>query len=82
MLLAHGEKGEKIDRFSRELTSLEKGGEPAQLVEEFQQNHFLKLQISQKNPSVSLRLPAQHKARPSGAFSREPSYEVFKFSAF
>ena len=49
MLLAHGEKGEKINRFSRELTSLEKGGGPAQLVEEFQQNHFLKLQISQKN---------------------------------
>jgi hypothetical protein len=65
MLLAHGEKGEKINRFSRELTSLEKGGEPAQLVEEFQQNHFLKLQISQKNPSVSLRLPAP--------FSREPN---------
>ncbi|ERJ86550.1 hypothetical protein RUMCAL_03518 [Ruminococcus callidus ATCC 27760] len=24
------------------------------------------------NPSVSLRLPAQHKARPAGAFSGEP----------
>ena len=28
------------------------------------------------NSSVSLRLPAQHKARPTGAFSREPNYVV------
>ena len=28
---------------------------------------FLVYSVSRKNPSVSLRLPAQHKARPSGA---------------
>ena len=38
-------------------------------------NLLLLFQVSQKNPSVSLRLPAQHKARPSGAFSREPRYK-------
>ena len=29
-------------------------------------------EVSRKYPSVSLRLPAQHKARPTGALSREP----------
>ena len=34
----------------------------------------LNFQITQ-NHSVSLRLPAQHKAHPTGAFSREPIFE-------
>ena len=38
-------------------------------------NLLLLFQVPQKNPSVSLRLSAQHKARPSGAFSREPRYK-------
>jgi len=35
---------------------------------------FLVYSVSRKNPSVSLRLPAQHKARPSGALSGKPDF--------
>ena len=35
-------------------------------------NLLLVVKDLRDNPSVSLRLPAQHKARPTGAFSREP----------
>ena len=38
---------------------------------------FLVYSVSRKNPSVSLRLSVQHKARPSGALSGEPDFLEF-----
>ena len=57
------------------ITSPERGGEPAKLVEGFLWNLLLGVKDLRKNSSVSLRLPAQHKARPSGALSGEPIFE-------
>ena len=57
------------------ITSPERGGEPAKLVEGFLWNLLLGVKDLRKNSSVSLRLPAQHKARPAGALSGKPIFE-------
>ena len=44
-------------------------------VERFCGTFCIMFQLHRRNPSVSLRLSAQHKARPSGAFSRKPRYK-------
>ena len=56
------------------ITSPERGGEPAKLVEGFLWNLLLGVKDLRETPQ-SPAVPAQHKARPAGALSGEPIHK-------